>query len=444
MSAPANGPGETAETLTSNVFVLGLDDFHRGELQTVTNAGGLAFHPLLDKATVLDPNGSRFGDLLEGARGELDAFDGSVDAIIAHWDFPTSVLAPVLAHERGLPAQPLRSVLMCEHKYWSRLAQREVVPEVVPDFAGFDPFDDDPLASIHLEFPFWVKPVKSYSSQLGFMVRSAEDFAEALDELRAGVHELGDLFDEALRLIDLPAEIAQMGGTACIAERLVSGRQLAPEGAVHEGDVYVHGVFDMPKDQRGLQWSRLVYPAQAPEQVQRRMIEVSERLLRHIGYDDGCFNVEFMWDEERDQLWLVEVNTRISQAHSDLFAKVDGMSNHEVALDVALGHTPSMPEQRGPFNVAAKAIIHTDEIDDGIVARVPDEAEIAELTERFPHTYVRIAVEPGDRLSELTEQSSYRYDVGTLYLGAHDWDELDEVHRACLEHLCFEFEPIDR
>jgi hypothetical protein len=443
MSAPAADPGQTAGTLTRNVFVFGLDEFQQRELQTVTNAGGLAFHPLLDKAALLAPEGRRFADLLDEARRELDAFDGTVDALIAHWDFPTSVLAPMLARERGLPAQPLRSVLICEHKYWSRLAQREIVPEVVPGFAGFDPFDEDPLASIDLEFPFWVKPVKSYSSQLGFKVTSPEDFADALEHLRAGVHQLGDVFDEAVRLVDLPPEIARMGGTACIAEQLVSGRQLAPEGAVHGGHVYVHGVFDMPKDERGLQWSRLVYPARAPEQVQRRMVDVSERLLRHIGYDDGCFNVEFMWDEEADQLWLVEVNTRISQAHSDLFAKVDGMSNHEVALDVALGVTPAMPDRRGPFGVAAKAIIHTDEIDDGIVTRVPTETEIAELTDRFPETHVQIAVAPGDRLSELSEQSAYRYDVGTLYLGARDWADLDEIHRECLEHLRFEFEPID-
>lgn len=445
MSAAVRRPDEPDElsALTRNVFVLGLDDFQHSELDTVTNAEGLAFQPLLDKASLLEPEGRDFHELLGRARAELDAFEGSVDAIIAHWDFPTSVLAPVLAAERGLPASPLSSVLICEHKYWSRLAQREIAPEVVPAFAGFDPFDDDPLTTIDLEFPFWVKPVKSYSSQLGFEVNGPEEFHEALDELRASVHELGDVFDEALRLIDLPDEIARMGGTACLAEQLVSGRQLAPEGAVHEGEVRVHGMFDMPKDDSGMGFERLVYPARAPEQVQRRMVDVCERVLGHIGYDNGCFNVEFMWDEDTDQLWLVEVNTRISQSHSDLFYKVDGVSNHEVAIDVALGVNPSMPDRRGPFELAAKAMIHTDELHDGIVTRVPSEAEIAEVERRFPGTHVHVAVEPGDRLSELSEQSAYRYDVGTLYLGARDWEELNEIHRACLEQLTFEFDPIE-
>jgi|GEM_PF-629290 uncharacterized membrane protein YeaQ/YmgE (transglycosylase-associated protein family) len=35
--------------------------------------------------------------LLARAREALKAFEGSVDAIIAHWDFPTSVLMPIPA-----------------------------------------------------------------------------------------------------------------------------------------------------------------------------------------------------------------------------------------------------------------------------------------------------------------------------------------------------------
>jgi hypothetical protein len=438
--APKHEAGD--DPLVKNVFVLGLDDFQRGELETVTNASRLAFHGLLDKASLLDPDQPPFTELLDRARRELEAFEGSIDALIAHWDFPTSVLTPILAREHGLPAASLEAVLACEHKHWSRICQKQAIPEAVPAFAAFDPFDDDALEKIDVPFPFWVKPVKAFSSQLGFKIENEEQFHEAMREMRAGIHRFGDVFNEVLQMADLPDMITQASGNTCLAEQLVSGRQLAPEGAVANGEFEVHGVFDMPQDEAGLQWSRLVYPAQVPDDVQKRMIDLSERFLDHIGYDDGCFNVEFLWEEETDQLWVIEVNTRISQSHSDLFAKVDGMSNHEVALDVALGVPPSMPHQRGAFAAAAKCILYTREIDDGIVTRVPTEEEIQRLVERYPETHVDIQVQVGDRLSELSEQSSYRYDLGTIHIGGQSAEEVAEGHRAFLDELPFEFEPV--
>ena len=89
-----------------------------------------------DLAVFVETEEIDFDALLERSRAELDAFDGSVDAIVTHWDFPTSVLGPVLATERGLPAPSLTSLLKCEHKYWSRLEQRRCVPEVVPGFVA--------------------------------------------------------------------------------------------------------------------------------------------------------------------------------------------------------------------------------------------------------------------------------------------------------------------
>ncbi|WP_245947837.1 hypothetical protein [Billgrantia montanilacus] len=61
-----------------------------------------------------------------------------------------------------------------------------------------------------------------------------------------------------------------------------------------------------------------------------------------------------MWDEENEKLWLIEVNTRISQPHREVFIMVDGMSNHEVAVDIAPGQRPSMANRQGPYAVAAK------------------------------------------------------------------------------------------
>lgn len=432
-------PSGRAFDMSRNVFVLGLTDLQRGELATLRHTDQYTFHDLLGYERLVPQTSVDFEELLEQARGQLAAHPGSVDALVAHWDFPVSVLAPILAAGRGLPSPSPESVLKTEHKYWSRLEQAASVPEVVPRFTSFDPFDDHALDSIELDFPFWVKPVKSHSSQLGFKVADAGGFARAVEEIRAGIRDVGGPFDQALSHIDLPSELRQATGSTCLAEELIGGIQAAPEGSMFQGEFAVHGVVDMYTDPETHAISRLDYPAgTVPERVQRQMADVCERYLRQVGFDNGCFNAEFMWDEDRDQLWLIEVNTRISQSHSDLFAKVDGISNHEVAVDVALGQRPRMPHRQGEFAVAAKCnIVHTE---DAVVTRVPAREDIVRLQEKFPETLVKIDVQPGVRLSDLAHQDSYQYIVGVLYLGADDRQQLVQRYSACLDLLPFEYE----
>lgn len=411
--------------MSQHVFVLGLTPLQRNELKTVRPGGDTEFHELLDHESLVGEEAVDFDDLLQRARDELDAFDGTVDGIVSHWDFPTSVLGPMLAAERGLPAPSLTSLLKCEHKYWSRLEQRRAVPEVVPGFVAFDPFADDVAGQIDLAFPYWVKPVKGHSSNLGFEIRGPEDLEAAVAEIRSEITDVGDAFDQVLRRVDLPEELAGTGGTTCLAEEIIEGVQIAPEGSVSGGSFAVHGVVDMHKDAHGLSIERIDYPASlVPAEVQQRAIDATERLLHHIGFDNGCFNSEFMWDEARDALRIIEVNTRISQSHSELFTLVDGRSNHQVAVDVALGQAPGMPENRGDLAVATQhVIIHGR---DAVVRAVPHEAVVARIIERYPGTRIEFPVKPGDRLSELPHQDSYRYLLAIVYVGAKDHDALRE------------------
>jgi biotin carboxylase len=428
-----------------NVFVLGLDDFQRGELETITNAQNKAFHQLLPPEVVTRPEEHGFTSLLERAREQLRSFEGSVDAIIAHWDFPSSVIAPILGCEFELACPDLEAVLACEHKYWSRVVQQQSIPEAVPAFVGFDPFDDRALDEIDLDYPFWIKPVKAHSSALGFKIESAEDFHDAIPAIRDGIRATGDPFNEVLAMADLPEWLSADSGNTCLAEQIVTGAQATVEGSMHQGEFNAHGIFDSPKDEKTGHFARYEYPATTlPDEVQERMVDLCERYLRHIGFDDACWNVEFMWDEDTDQLWVIEINTRISQSHSDLFAKVDGMSNHEVAVAVAVGQQPWMPKGRGNFEVAAKCFLWTEEITDGIVRRVPSQQDIDRVVQEFPETHVQIEVEEGDRLSELRDQSSYRYDLGFLFLGAQDHRDIEKNYERCRQLLPFEIEPIEQ
>lgn len=140
----------------------------------------------------------KFSRLLHSAREELPSFGGSVDAILSHWDFPTSILAPILSAEYGIPSPRLETLLTCEHKYWSRLEQSQVIPECVPPFDQFDPFDPEALSTIEVPYPFWVKPVKAHSSSLGFRVDDADGFKAAVQQICSASEAMGDAFNEVL------------------------------------------------------------------------------------------------------------------------------------------------------------------------------------------------------------------------------------------------------
>ncbi|PMR76612.1 ATP-grasp domain-containing protein [Billgrantia endophytica] len=427
-----------------NIFVVALEEQQRKEFETVRHSDHFEVHGLLDVKTAVESAHFSFNELLGQARKKLMNFEGSIDAIVAQWDFPTSVMVPILCREYNIPSPSVESVLKCEHKYWSRVEQEKVVPEVVPKFCGVDPFSENPLKQVTLDYPFWIKPVKAFSSHLGFKIKSEEQFHAAIEKMRDGVRQLGDPFNEALRYVVLPPEIQEMDGNSCIAEEIISGVQAAPEGTVFRGEFNVHGIISQPSSESSdALYDRMEYPSNLPEKVHRRMIDVSKRFLDHIDYDNGCFNVEFMWNEETDKLWLIEVNTRISQSHSEVFIMVDGMSNHEVAIDIALGQRPSLSNRQGPYPVAAKCFIPYDD-QDGVVKRVPSKEEIEALKERFPGTMVRLDVQPGMRLGELMHQDSFSYRLGTLYVTGEDHDQLEERYKACLEALTFEVEPLQQ
>ncbi|WP_109474123.1 ATP-grasp domain-containing protein [Ornithinimicrobium cavernae] len=426
--------------MTRNIFVLGMTDLQRQELETTRSAEDCRFHGLLDYEQLVQDTDYDLEVLLDRARHQLDTFPGSVDAIVCHWDFPSSVIGPILSAERDLPAPTLESLLACEHKYWSRLAQREVVPDVVPAFCPFDPFADDVRAQIALDFPFWVKPVKAHSSELGFAIHDEDELARAVEQIRDEIGEVGDAFDQALARVTVPEEVGSVGGNSCLAEQIVTGIQAAPEASVYQGAFHAHGLIDMHKDEDGTSITRIDYPgASVPGDVQDRMVEVSRRLLEHVGFDNGACNVEFMWDPDADRLWLIEVNTRISQSHSELFILVDGASNHEVVIDIALGREPRMPHREGPYAVAAKCAIFHDR--DGIVRRVPSAQDKEAVARRFPGARVTLVVQEGDQLSELPHQDSYRYLWGNVYLGAHDRDELQQRYDEVVAMLPIAFDP---
>ena len=422
--------------MSADVFVMGLDEPNLETLRDAPRLAGCRIHPLLAKDEIWRDDDIPFDDLLARARAELDAFDGQVDAIVGYWDFPVSSLVPILGAERGLRTAPLAAVVTCEHKYWSRLAQRAAIDEV-PGFAAIGLDADAPRTLPDgLSYPVWVKPIKSSSSELAFRATGDAEFRDATARIRAGVDFFAGPFDKVLARVDPPPEVAAVGGRACLVEEEAAGAQVTVEGYAHDGEPHVYGVVDTVPYPGTSSFQRYQYPSRLPDAVLARLTDLTERVIRHIGLDAVTFNVEFFVDTDTGGVRLLEINPRHSQSHAHLFDHVDGEPNHTCVIELALGRNPEMPHRRGPYAVAAKWFVRSF-VADGVVRRVPTAAEVARAEQAIDGVSVQLNVAEGDRLSELHGEDSYSYELAHVYVGAAGQRDLERKYAEVVHALPF-------
>lgn len=431
--------------MTKNVFVIGLNAYNAERLRRLRGVEDVVFHPLLTAAQVSETEEFDIPAMLKEAEATLDAFDGSIDAIVGYIDFPVSTMLPLLCEKYSTPNASLQSLLKCEHKYWSRKVMAEVIPEHIPKFTAFDPFDDNALSQIgeaDLRFPFFVKPIKSSGSRLGFRINSPEDFDYAVEKIRAEIGQISEPFNVVLDKADLPDEIRAIGGHYCMAEQVIGGRQCTIEGYVHDGEVVPYATVDSIRYAQFLSFFYYLYPSSLPRSVQETMYDITRRIMAHIGYDNAGFNIEFYWDEIQNKIWLLEINTRIAQSHCDLFEMVDGVSHQQVTIDLGLGRRPGMPRGAGPKKVAAEFFYRVF-FRDATVARTPSRAELEVAAEQVNGTRIVSYVSKNMRLSELPEQDAYSFAIASIWMGANKPSTLMWNYEQVLKKLNYEFADIE-
>ncbi|UQS26261.1 ATP-grasp domain-containing protein [Amycolatopsis thermalba] len=422
----------------TDIFVLGLDDANLRTLRRVPGAENYRYHQLLTQADVQEGE-IPIADLIDRAVAELDAFDGEIGAIVGYWDFPVTTMVPILGRRYGLPTPNLEGVLKCEHKYWSRLEQRKAT-DAIPNFALVD-LDGDPKPPAGLSFPMWLKPVKSFSSELAFHVKDEDDFVKAVEEIRAGIGRVGKPFQYILDQVtgvDIPPEIAEAGALAALAEEEMTGQQAATEGYVHDGEVVVYGALDSLNYPDSSSFLRHQYPSQLPEPIVAKMLDVSKKVIEQIGLNNSTFSIEFFCRPDTGEVKLLEINPRHSQSHAEMFEDVDGVPDHYNMIELGLGRRPEMPHDEGEYKIAAKW--YHRRFTDGIVKHVPTQEEMQRLQREIPGVEVDIVPAEGQRLSDMDAQDSYSFELAFVYVGADSEAELKDKYQRTIDSLEFEFE----
>ena len=422
---------------TQKIFIVGLDDFNKAKLERLPQAEGCEFLPALTFDEMRGAGDYDIGALIERASENMSRADGGPDGVASYFDFPGTLLVPILAQHFGLPGPSLESVLKCENKYWSRLEQQKVVPEHIPQFRAFSPDGDHVFAELGLLPPFWIKPIKSFRSFLAFHINDDRQFSDVLRICREKGGALAEPFHEIMERAEVPSEILDMPETF-IAESPIGGWQCTLEGYAHGGRVSVYGVVDSIREQDSSSFSRYEYPSSLPLEIQHRMMDVTRSVLQQIGYDNAAFNAEFFYDQTSDQVWLLEINPRMSQSHADMFEKVHGVSHHGVMIDLALGRKPRPMERGGDFNIAGNFMFRT--FDSGRIQRIPSAEALDRLRQRQPKTEVLIPVEPGQHLKDLKNQDMYSFELANVLIGGRDQADMLDKYDEALAVLQFDIE----
>lgn len=428
--------------MKKNIFVIALDEFTNKLFGTIRQHDSYRYHSLIPSEKIIAAANYSMPDLLAEAGRKLQDFNGMVDAIVSYWDFPATLMLPTLRQAAGLPTTSTESVLRCEHKFWSRVIQREVVPDLIPRITAFDPFAKDPLGRIDLDFPFWIKPVKAHSSILGFCIESSADFQAAIPRIQKRIGRFADPFNYLFQRAEVPAEIAVVDGSYCLAEESIAAEhQCTLEGYVFNGEPRVYGVVDSLREANRSSFTRYHYPSRLPTDVQQRMIEVTLSVMRQTGLNNEPFNIEFFHDPQTGRISLLEINPRISKSHCPLFHLVEGASHQEVMLEVALGIPPEYPRGAGSYPMATKFMVRY-YAGDALVRRVPRPKEIEAMQRVIDGVSVVVWVKEGDRLSDFADQDSYSFEYANIFIGGESEEDLQVKYRRCLAMLPFEFEPL--
>jgi len=420
-----------------NIFIVGLDDFNLEKLLRLPQAAECDFHAALKYDDMRNLEQFDIGALIEQAISTMENFSGTIDGVASYFDFPGTVMVPILAKHFGLPGPSLEAVLKCENKYWSRLEQHKVIPDSIPQFRAFDPFDEDAFGKLELLPPFWIKPIKSFRSFLAFQINDERQFNEVMPICREKGGFMGEPFQHLMNAYDMPAEIAQMP-ESFVAESPIGGWQCTLEGYSYDGTVSVYGVVDSVREQDSSSFSRYEYPSSLPLEIKHRMMDATRSIIQQIGLDNAAFNAEFFYDQTSDNVWFLEVNPRISQSHAEIFERVQGVSHHSVMVDLALGRKPKPMEKKGKFNIAGHFMFRT--FESGRITRIPSNSAIQKLAQRQPGTVVKFQVQTGQHLKDLQGQDMYSYEIANVFIGGRDQMEMLDKYDESLAVLQFDIE----
>ena len=362
---------------------------------------------------------------------------GRLAGVFSSSDYPGATVAAAIARRLGLPGADPRTVIRCSHKFYSRVAQREAVPDATAGFALVKP-DEADLGAPELAFPCFVKPVKGAFSIMSGRVDSRAELEAFLarPSARAFLDDYVRIFDRlVVGLTDF-----EVGGRCFLAEELLHGAQTTVEGWVQGGRVEILGIVDSVMHPGTGSFARFDYPSGLRGEIQERMADVAQRVMVSLGLESSLFNIEMIYEPVRDRIRIVEINPRLCGQFADLYAKVDGVHGYEVALALATGEAPPRRRGEGRYRCATSFPLRVFEPVE--VRRAPSEDDVRAAEALHPEALVWPECTTGQTLADFESEDGHSSRYGVVNLGADSRQGLLERLDAVVDRLGFDLRPV--
>lgn len=355
----------------------------------------------------------------------LEAVRGgeSIDGILALGDRP-AVVAAYVARGLSLPYNHPASVEACR----SKLRMREVFRDAGLRVPWFRNVPLDPVAEpalLGISYPCVLKPLSLSASQGVVRANNREEFVAAAAKIQ--------------RLLASPEILATRGANLhqVLVEGYISGKEVAVEGLLSEGEFRVLAIFDKPDPLTGPYFEETIYvtPSRLPEAQVREIERCAVESVRSLGLSHGPVHAEFRVNQEG--VWPLEAAARPIGglcAQALRFAAAGGeefISLQELLLRQALG----LPVSEWRREAAASGVMMIPVPRSGVLEKIEGE-EAARATANI--TELNITARLHDNIVAWPEGSSY---LGFLFARAETAAKVENALRAAHAKLRFTLTP---
>ncbi len=357
------------------------------------------------------------------------------DGIIGTRDV-TSVFVNVICEKTGKISTSVESMINSQNKYISRLIQRKAVPESTPDFW----LDSEFLREFPLSPPFFVKPVRGNVSYLSQKIYSYDSLRNIITENMAELAHYNQYFLESLAVASHLSN--QLNLETCnkfLCEKILSGPQLTVNGYVFKGEVKLYGSAKAVFMEDGLSFSHHEFPYEAPQELDKKINEVTSRLVEAIGLDNTFFNVEVRLDLEEEKVYIIEINSRPAFQFVKTVEVVNGINLIRGMCDIAVGKEPAeevLKKGEKRYNYCFNFELR--EPEDREIIRVPMKTDLEEIERNYPGVTVKNLVDANTNLSDYKQNpKSYRYCL--IDIPGDSREEIEEKLEEIKPLLGYEF-----
>ncbi len=332
----------------------------------------------------------------------------AIDGVIGTTD-DASLMTAIIGQKAKLQGPSIAAVLNCQQKYWSRQIQNKVVREQTPVFAlatsSNPPF---PL-------PIFIKPVKSRLSYFSYLAANEQEYKRLVKlwHTREVVNRKAN--STFIKLFNtLPAKLRKNEPfqNDLIAEEYIDAPdQITVDGYVYKGAVSFFGMTQSDFIPGTLSFNGFHYPYyQNNPQFKRRIERIVRTLIEGLKLDNTLFNVELKCNSSTGEVWIIEINSRMSQQFMYLIESVTGYHPFHAALDIAVGKRPMMRAASTIKRNNCCSCFILRRTQDAIVGRVPSPDEIKRIERKFRGVRTNVFVNVGERLSHhLGDSFTHRY-----------------------------------